>query len=217
MQRLPPERRQRVARAFAQPDRLGLEAGGIGFVAHDRVADMGEVDADLVGAAGFEHAGEQAGDWLAVEPAIGLAQLPMRHCRPAALAHGAFLAVERAAVERGVNHALRAAGCAPGEREIAALQFAGELVGELLRQRAVGTIVLGDHHQPGGVLVEAVDDARPLDAADTGKTFAAMRDQRVDQRAGGMSGGRVDDQAARLVDDDQVVVFVDDVQRDRFA
>ena len=81
------------------------------------------------------------------------------------------------------------------------------MIGELRGQRLVRLVVLGDHHQPGGVLVEPVHDARPLDAADAGKAGAAMGDQRVDQRAGLVAGGRMHDQAFRLVDDDDVVVL----------
>jgi len=44
-----------------------------------------------------------------------------------------------------------------------------------------------------------------------------MGDQRVDQRARGMTGSRVDDKASRLVDDDDRIVFVDDIERDPFA
>ena len=91
------------------------------------------------------------------------------------------------------------------------------MVGEGLRQRLVRAVGLGDDHDAAGVLVEAVDDARPLDAADAGKAGAAMVDQRVDQRAGPVAGAGMDDEAGRLVDDDQVVVLVEDVERDRLA
>ena len=40
-----------------------------------------------------------------------------------------------------------------------------------------------------------------------------MRDQRVDERPGGVSGGGMHDEPGRLVDDDQIVVFVDDIER----
>ena len=54
----------------------------------------------------------------------------------------------------------------------------------------MGAVVLGDDQQAAGVLVEPVDDARPLHAADARQAVAAMGDQRVDQRAGLMAGGR---------------------------
>ncbi len=40
------------------------------------------------------------------------------------------------------------------------------------------------------------------------KPGAAMREQRVHQRAVEIAGGRVDDQAGRLVEHDQVRIFV---------
>ena len=101
---------------------------------------------------------------------------------------------------------------------IAAPHRAGAaVVGELRGQRLVRAVVLGRHHQPGGVLVEPVHDAGPPDAADAGKAGAAMGDQRVDQRAGLVAGGGMHHEALRLVDDDDVVVLVDDIERDILA
>ena len=80
--------------------------------------------------------------------------------------------------------------------------------------RGVG---LGDDDQPGGVLVEPVDDARPLHAADARQRLAAMADQRIDQRAVGMAGRRMDDEPRRLVDDDEMLVLEDDVERNVLA
>ena len=78
-------------------------------------------------------------------------------------------------------------------------------------------VVLGDHHQPGRVLVEPVHDAGPAHPADAGQAGAAMGDQRVDQRAGLVAGRRMHHEALRLVDDDDVVVLVDDIERDILA
>ena len=44
-----------------------------------------------------------------------------------------------------------------------------------------------------------------------------MGDQRVDQRAGLVAGGGMHHQALGLVDDDDVVVLVDDIERDILA
>ena len=57
-------------------------------------------------------------------------------------------------------------------------------------------------------------DAGPLHAADAGQALAAMGDQRIDQRAGFVAGGGVNHQTARLLDDDDVVVLMDDIERD---
>ena len=56
-----------------------------------------------------------------------------------------------------------------------------------------------------------------LHAADAGQAVAAMVDQRVDQRAGPVAGAGMDDKAGRLVDDDQLGVLVEDVERDVLA
>ncbi len=44
-----------------------------------------------------------------------------------------------------------------------------------------------------------------------------MGDQRIDQRAGLMAGGRMHHEPLGLVDDDDVVVLVDDIERDILA
>ena len=132
MQRLAAER-QRGAGLRAEQAGLGLEAGAVGGVAQDRVADMGQMHPDLVGAAGFQGAGEQAGDRLAVAGRQSFQHLPMGDGRAAAFAHGALVAGMRMAVERGVDGAFRPVGRAPDEGEIAALERPSRpVVGELL-------------------------------------------------------------------------------------
>ena len=58
-----------------------------------------------------------------------------------------------------------------------------------------------------------MDDARPLDAGDPAPCRAvAVREQRVDERPVGVPGRRMDDEAGRLVDDQEVGILVDDVE-----
>ena len=78
----------------------------------------------------------------------------------------------------------------------------------------VRDVGLGDDQQPRRVLVDAVDDARPRDAADPGQPPRAMVEQRVDQGAVEIARGGMDDHAGGLVDDDQMIVLEDDVERD---
>ena len=78
-------------------------------------------------------------------------------------------------------------------------------------------VVLGDDEQARRILVEPVDDAGPLDPADARQAVAAMGDERIHERAGFVTGGRMHHEPGRLVDDDEVIVLVDDVERDRFA
>lgn len=81
----------------------------------------------------------------------------------------------------------------------------------------MGLIVLGDDKQAAGVHVEAVHDARPLDTTNAGQAVTTMRDEGVDERAGLMPSTWVHNKSGRLVDDDQVFVFVDDIKGDVFA
>ena len=71
--------------------------------------------------------------------------------------------------------------------------------------------------RPRRVLVQPMDDAGPRLAADADQLVAAMGDQGIDQRAVGIAGGGMHHQSGRLVDDDQVLVLVDHVQRNILA
>ena len=74
------------------------------------------------------------------------------------------------AVDRLLDGAARPVGRAPDEGEVAAPERSGAaVVGELCGELGVGPVGLRHHHQPGGVLVEAVHDAGPPHAADAGK------------------------------------------------
>ncbi len=90
------------------------------------------------------------------------------------------------------------------------------MVGEGVGEATVSTVGFSRHHQPGRVLVEAVHDAGPADAADPRQAVAAMTQQGVHQGAAEVSGSRMHHEARRLVDDDQVFVLEDDGQRDVF-
>ncbi len=87
------------------------------------------------------------------------------------------------------------------------------MIGELGGKAVVGLFGLGGDHDPGGVLIEPVDDSGAFDPADAAKALAAMMDEGIDQRAVLIAGGGVHDHASGLVDDDQMLVLIEDVQR----
>ena len=91
--------------------------------------------------------------------------LPVRHRALAALAFDDrdLLAVRGRAGERRVDRAVARLRNAGDDREIAPVDRMG---GELLRQSFVRDVGLGDDQQARRILVDAVDDARPGDAAD---------------------------------------------------
>src|SRR6185436_11160530 len=72
-------------------------------------------------------------------------------------------------------------------------------------------------HDARCVLVETMNDAWAGDAANTGETRTAMMEQGIDQRAALLPGGRVNHHPGGLVDDDEVFVFEQDVERYGFG
>ena len=94
--------------------------------------------------------------------------------------------------------------------------FSTSRVAKLARQLFVRRVVLGDHHQPRRAAVETMHDPGPLLAADAAEIVDVVQ-QRVDQRAARMARRRMDDHPRGLVDHDEVVVLVEDRQRQRFG
>src|SRR5690606_27063309 len=114
---------------------LGGEAGAVGAVADDRMADRREMDADLVGPTGLQPAFDQRGDRRLSGRAIGFGHAVMGDRLAAgtvAALHLDLLAVADRAAERQVDGRLPTVGHAPGEGEITALERSGAaMVGEL--------------------------------------------------------------------------------------
>src|SRR5229473_3529563 len=111
---------QRGAGSGRELSSLGLETRAVNVVAEQRMADGGEVDADLVRAARLQPAGEQARDRLPLAAAIAFEHLPMRDRCATALAHGHPFARVRMAPDRLVDGAAGALRRAPDESQIAA-------------------------------------------------------------------------------------------------
>ena len=76
-------------------------------------------------------------------------------------------------------------------------------------------IVFRDDEAAARFFVEAMDDAWPFFAADAGKGGAMMK-QCIDQRVFPMTGARMNYQTGRFVDDDEIVIFKKNIERNRF-
>jgi hypothetical protein len=61
-----------------------------------------------------------------------------------------------------------------------------------------------------------VDDAGSFDTTDP-RQIVAVVEQSVDQGAPGITGGRMDDQTWRFVEDQEVVILVEDREGNRFG
>src|SRR5579885_316776 len=163
MQRLPPKDFERFPGGGRKAARAGLEAFTVGFIAQQRVANLGEMHSDLVRAAGLQLAFEKGSDRLAILALEDFPHLVMGDRPAAARAHAHFYARARIAADRLVDRALQRRGDAPHQREITALQAAGlSVVGELSGERTVGAVVLRDDEEPACLLVETMHDAGTL-------------------------------------------------------
>ena len=220
MQGLLSKSREGCLRRLGQAGRLGLEARAVDIVADQRMADMGHMDADLVRAAGLQPAVEQARDRLAVRSRRSVSstcQWVIASRPPARTA--TLVARSRVAAERRVDGALRAVGRAPDEGQIAALQRPGAaMVGELGGQRLMGA--RRSWRRPSGRWCPCRADAR-CPAACTPPMPERLSPQwaisALTSVPVAVAGGGMHDQPGRLVDDDELVVLVDDVERDVLA
>jgi hypothetical protein len=171
-----------------QLGRQPVAGAAVGRVADDGMAEVGEVDADLVGAAGFDADAQEGCQRPGGEDFV------VRDGGPAFFRDGHFLAVDGMAADRELHGAGRLLRRAPDEGEV----FLADGVGGKLRdERGVGLLVLGDDEDAGGVLVEAVDDAGAEFATDA-LEIGAMVEQGVDEGVGGMAGRGMDDEPGGL-------------------
>src|SRR5580765_2716436 len=115
MESLPAQCSQRRLALGPEMAGLGLEVGAIDSVAHQGMADMGEVHPDLMGPPGLELAGQKRGDRFAVTALISRLQLPMRDRLAAAFADRHLFAGIRMPVNRRVYRAALTVGYPPDE------------------------------------------------------------------------------------------------------
>ena len=123
---------------------------------------------------------------------------------------GHFFSMNRMSPDCAFDPAALLAEISRGNREI---DFRDFPPGELPRERAVRDIVFRGDETAARLLVESVDDAGPLFAADAGKAFAVVK-ERVDERAVPVAGGGMHDETGGFVEHDEIAVFKEHVERD---
>src|ERR1700730_17564356 len=114
------------------------------------------------------------------------------------------------AADRSFDHAGSFAQLAGDEREI---NFFNTALRELLRQAAMRFVVFGDDQTPARVFIETADNYRPFFSAHSGKR-TTMTKQGVDQSVLRMTGSRMQNQAGRFVQHEQVIVLKKNFERD---
>jgi len=182
---------------------VALEAGRpwlppVGDVAGDGKAEGGHVDADLVGAPRLE---ADLGEREARGP---LEDAEVGHRRPrVGGVDGHALAVADVPSDGGVHCAL-VLGQRPAQQ--GEVHPADPTPGHVRDQAAVGVLAAGDDEQAGGLLVQTVDDTWAAAVA----AAQATAHETLHEGAVLVARRGVDDDAGRLVDDEDPVVLVDD-------
>src|ERR1700730_14730497 len=100
MQSLSAKGRERGSGVVGELARFGLEAAAIDRVAEERMADRGEVEADLMRAPGLEPAGDETRHRRAVAAAVAFEHLPVGDRRAPARAHRHLVADAGMAADR---------------------------------------------------------------------------------------------------------------------
>jgi hypothetical protein len=198
--------------------------GSVECVADDGVAERLSVDADLMGAAGFD-ADFDEGEG-AVWSGDPFENMEVTDCGASVCAAGGH-----------AGAAEEVAGDGKGDGDVVFFEVAVEegdvgfrdlALGEHLAQLAVCAVVFGDEDEATGLLVEAMDNAGAEIAAYVGE-FVEVEEEGVDEGAlvagvgfaGGCgwcgAGSGVDHHAGGLVDDGEVLVFVEDFEGDVFG
>ena len=209
-----------VAGGVAESQLAGVEHEAVGIgafftrfavdgVTEDGCADVFEVNANLVGAAGVEGAFDEAGAvaLLGEDFVVGDGGFA-----GAGVDDGHLLAIDGMAADVGEDGVGVFEGGLGGDGVV---DFGGGFAfGKLGEEGLHGAVGFGDDDAAGGVFVETVHDAGTFDAVDAGELVSAMMEEGVDEGAIGIASGGVDDHAVGFVENDEVLVFVEDVERD---
>lgn len=172
-------------------------------VADDGPAAIREMHADLMGAPGAKPAADE-------RQTTPVARRPRERLvlggrRRSGRAHDHAPPIERIAPERRVQEAALV-GASEDHCQVVLLSVAQRLL-----QRRVRRPRLGHDDETRRAAIETLHEVRGPRA---GGLFGAS-EQRVHERAAAPGGGGVGDESGRLHDDEQVVVFVQHVERDR--
>ena len=90
------------------------------------------------------------------------------------------------------------------------------MLGKLLGQSPVRPVIFGRNQQPAGIFVNTVNNARTFHPSHSGQIIPAMVKQSIHQSAAESPRRRMNSHPRRLVDHNQVFVFIDHFQRNIF-
>lgn len=178
-------------------------AAGVEGIAKDRMAKVGEMHADLMGAACVGTAEEEGSlGGLVQETIVG------EGWAAGAGEDGHFFALRGVTADRAFAAALGVTESAVDDGEVVFFDSAGS---ELGSEEGMGVVVPSDEEKAGGVGIETMDDAGTIGAGPGGEGLRAVAgEEELGEGAAKMARGRVDDEAGRFVEDDEVVVLVEE-------
>ena len=166
---------------------------------------MGEVDADLMCAPGFQLHLQQGGFGAAredVPQSNGVLAVAFDDCH--------FLAMLRVSTDGGTRFTAVCGRCAGGDCQVV---FFDQAFGERRAQTVPGNRVAGDDHDAGGIFVETVDDAGSrVVVRHFREAVVVVSEQGVDQSAGLRAGAGVDNEVGRFIDDQDILVLEENRQ-----
>ena len=183
-------------------DEIDVEVfvGAVNLVADDGVADVGEVDADLMFAAGMRLDFEEAEGGVVVGE--GAKEFPTGFGRESVFDDVVFdgdVAVEIAA-ERGGNFSGGFSGMVVDDRKVGFLDGFGF---PCAADGAGGGVFFGEEDEAGGFAIEAIDEM---------VIGLEVKADAADEAGGFIAFGGMDDEAGGFVENENLVVFVDDVE-----
>ncbi len=223
MERLPVESLDDALQWFREFVRLRFVGAAIFQITYKRMTNMSHMNTDLMCSASFQPAFDERGKggsiFFCTEPLLNLEMSNGMACVVALFMHYGLLgAIAMGASKRGIDRSGFTVGRSPDDGKICPLQITrAPVISKLGAQMAVGKVVFGHDHNAAGFFVQAMHNARPLNAANARQSVAAVMDQRIDQRAGPIAVARVHHQPGRFVDNDEISVFVQNVERYFFA
>ena len=81
----------------------------------------------------------------------------------------------------------------------------------------MGFVGLSGDHDSRRIFIQSMNDARADDAIDAGQFPLTVVEQGIDQGPVIVSGCRMNDHPARLIDDDDILIFINDIERNIFG
>jgi len=174
-------------------------------ISDNRVAQMLQMHADLMGAPGARHAGDKAVIF------VGRDHLVVRHCFTpgggAASRH--FLTLHRMAADGEIDGSLAMTGFPPDDGKVG---FLHQTVCKLLGDRGVRLVILGHDDATAGLLVETVDNARTMFFR-SGREGDAVVQEGIDESTLLVSCSDMNNHSCWFVDHDQIIILVKDLKR----